>query len=244
MPELSPETWAQIRYEYEHTERPVADICAERGISDTTLRNRRRRWHWTPRRAPIPQEGPPALAAHAHTSPPPIRAANGGEGSGVGGASTTLTAEPPTPLRLADASRSDPPHRFAGGGMETAPRVAPGDDANAPVESAAAALAPRLQSAVARVLPAIEATLTKLTASPQRPRELEQTARALGALMRTLRELNALLAQQPARSAYDDDDFPEDIDAFRDELARRIDAFIASRGDEFGAAAPPAEESP
>src|SRR5690348_2803249 len=64
MPELSPETWAQIRYEYEHTDRPIADICAERGISDTTLRNRRRRWGWTPRRAPIPREGPPALAAY------------------------------------------------------------------------------------------------------------------------------------------------------------------------------------
>ena len=219
MPELSPETWAQIRYEYEHTERPVADICAERGISDTTLRNRRRRWHWTPRRAPIPQEGPPALAAHAYTSPLPIRAANGGEGSGGGGRfHDSQPPSPPTPLRLADASRSDPPHRFAGGGMETAPRVAPqGDDADAPVESAAAALAPRLQSAVARVLPAIEATLAKLAASPQRPRELEQTARALGALMRTLRELNALLAQQPARPAcLRDDDMPEDIDAFRD----------------------------
>ena len=115
--------------------------------------------------------------------------------------------------------------------METAPRVAPGDDANAPVESAAAALAPRLQSAVARVLPAIEATLTKLTASPQRPRELEQTARALGALMRTLRELNALLAQQPARPAYDDD-MPEDIDAFRERLARKIELFMESRADE------------
>ena len=133
----------------------------------------------------------------------------------------------------------NPPHPISspkGSEIDLSPQAGRGDEPPDP-----AALAPRLQSAVARVLPAIEATLTKLTASPQRPRELEQTARALGALMRTLRELNALLAQQPARSAYDDDDFPEDIDAFRDELARRIDAFIASRGDEFGAAAPPAE---
>jgi len=234
MPELSPETWAQIRYEYEHTDRPIADICAERGISDTTLRDRRRRWGWTPRRAPIPREGPPALAA------PHVASAAGGDHpplQGEGRQASTPDSirwrcEPgwsdiqtlpnhPTPPAFAAAQAVDPPP--AGEGPDPA------------------ALAPRLQSAVARVLPAIEATLTKLTASPQRPRELEQTARALGALMRTLRELNALLAQQPARSAYDDDDFPEDIDAFRDELARRIDAFIASRGDEFGAAAPPAE---
>ena len=125
--------------------------------------------------------------------------------------------------------------------METAPRVAPGDDANAPVESAAAALAPRLQSAVARVLPAIEATLAKLAASPQRPRELEQTARALGALMRTLRELNALLAQQPPPAAPYDDDMPEDIDAFRARLTRRIEAFLEAREDEAGA---PGEAAP
>jgi len=237
MPELSPETWAQIRYEYEHTDRPIADICAERGISDTTLRNRRRRWGWTPRRAPIPREGPPATArigtpaaAQYSVKPtdeqfvlPPLEkgrspAEAGGEGGRVGiEASCTETVDP-HPIPPLSKGRED-----------------------AVANSDPAALAPRLQSAVARVLPAIEATLTKLTASPQRPRELEQTARALGALMRTLRELNALLAQQPARSAYDDDDFPEDIDAFRDELARRIDAFIASRGDEFGAAAPPGE---
>ena len=128
--------------------------------------------------------------------------------------------------------------------METAPRVAPGDDADAPVESAAAALAPRLQSAVARVLPAIEATLAKLAAGPQRPRELEQTARALGALMRTLRELNALLAQQPLPAAPYDDDMPENIDAFRNELARQINAFVASRREETGDEAAPPEESP
>jgi hypothetical protein len=32
---------------------------------------------------------------------------------------------------------------------------------------------------------------------------------------------------------------PEDIDAFRDELARRIEAFVASRADEDDAAAQP-----
>jgi hypothetical protein len=59
------------------------------------------------------------------------------------------------------------------------------------------------------------------------PREMEQTARALASLTRTLRELNGLLSQRQAAAA--DDDMPEDIDAFRFELARRIDAFVASR---------------
>ena len=191
MPELSPETWAQIRYEYEHTDRPIADICAERGISDTTLRDRRRRWHWTPRRAPIPREGPPAAGgarvaaalpdAQRRASLPPTLPLKG-----RGSALTCLPrpGETPSPDFLAKEGRKSTP----------SPQAGRGDASPDP-----AALAPRLQSAVARVLPAIEATLAKLAASPQRPRELEQTARALGALMRTLRELNALLAQQPAR---------------------------------------------
>jgi hypothetical protein len=68
----------------------------------------------------------------------------------------------------------------------------------------------RLQSAVARVLPAIEATLARLGAAPMPPREMEQAARALSSLTRTLRELNGLLEQHKAPA--DRDDGPEDID--------------------------------
>jgi hypothetical protein len=58
--------------------------------------------------------------------------------------------------------------------------------------------------------------------------------------MRTLRELNALLSQHPLRAAGDYDDMPEDIDAFRLELARRIRAFVASRsGEKFDEDSPP-----
>ena len=46
-----------------------------------------------------------------------------------------------------------------------------------------------------------------------------------------MRELNALLAQQP-RAAVPYDDMPEDLDAFRNELARQIDALLASPADE------------
>ena len=43
-PELTSEAWVQIRYDYERTERPIEDICAEHGISSGTLRDRMRRW--------------------------------------------------------------------------------------------------------------------------------------------------------------------------------------------------------
>jgi hypothetical protein len=56
---------------------------------------------------------------------------------------------------------------------------------------------------------------------------MEQAGRALSSLTRTLRELNALLAQH--RSGDADDVPPQDIDAFRDELARRLKGIIAAR---------------
>ncbi len=209
MADLTHEAWAQIRYNYEHTDRPIEDICAEHKISSGTLRDRVRRWNWMRRRAPIPREGPPPVA---QTAQPPQTVAS-------------VETVPPT---------ADPSPQ-GGGGEQAAPAApaASGYDANAPAASDPAAIAPRLQSAVARVLPAIEATIAKLAAGPQRPREMEQTARALGTLTRTLRELNALLSQHAPRAVDDYDDMPEDIDAFREQLAQKIEAFMEARGDEI-----------
>ena len=88
MPNLTPEIWAQIRYDYEHTDRPVEDICAEHGISSGTLRDRMRRWHWRRRREPIPREGPPACLVVDGTIAP--------SGTAV------IVAKPSRPARLND----------------------------------------------------------------------------------------------------------------------------------------------
>jgi transposase-like protein len=241
-PELTSEAWAQIRHDYEHTDRPVEEICAEHGISSGTLRDRMRRWHWRRRRPPIPREGPPAVA------PPRSEIAD-----------TFRAAEPPTPrhgieapnawplgprLRGDERDKQPPQPPPPADGFEAAPPAAPGDPIDAPAEGDAAQIVPRLQGAVVRVLPAIEATIAKLAAGPQRPRDMEQTARALGTLMRTLRELNALLSQHPLRSANDYDDIPEDIDEFRERLARRIEAFMQSRSDKEFDEDPPPEATP
>jgi hypothetical protein len=217
-PDLSSEAWAQIRYDYEHTERPIEAICAQHGISSGTLRDRMRRWGWTRRRPPIPRQGPPPLPA------PQI-----------------AVAAPPLPAVPAAGTAAPPPAATPQSetGIETrAPCVAAvlqpaaGEAAGAPDNGA---IVPRLESAVARVLPAIEATLAKLAVGPTPTRDMEQAARALSSLTRTLRELNGLLAQRQPPAAGDDDDdhgdddMPEDIDAFRLELARRIDAFVAAR---------------
>src|SRR5947209_1642309 len=109
----------------------------------------------------------------------------------------------------------------------------------APAEPAE--IVPRLKGAVARVLPAIDATLGKLAAGPMHPREMERAVRTLTALTRTLRELNELLDQHQPSGGRTNDDYPEDIDAFRIDLARRIDAFVASQPDDETAAAPACE---
>lgn len=82
----------------------------------------------------------------------------------------------------------------------------------------------RLKGAVARVMRAIETTSARLAAGGHL-RETEAAARALGSLTRTLRDLDELLGQQPA-SGGGDDPPPENIDEFRNELARRIEAVI------------------
>jgi hypothetical protein len=94
MPALTPDAWAQIRYDYEHTDRPVADICAAHGISSGTLRDRMRRWHWRRRRKPIPREGPPACLVVEQTVAP--------SGTAV------IVAKPSTPAPADDRSGAAP----------------------------------------------------------------------------------------------------------------------------------------
>jgi hypothetical protein len=76
----------------------------------------------------------------------------------------------------------------------------------------------------------------RLGEAEQEPAERERDARTLAVLVKTLRELAAFdeTAQQPA-AQEDDDPVPDDIDEFRNELARRIHALVDSRTDGGGA---------
>jgi hypothetical protein len=88
-----------------------------------------------------------------------------------------------------------------------------------------ASLGEQLRGAIARIMPAIERTLATLAAGPQTPRQMELAARSLGALTRTLRELNGLLAQHAAEEPEE----PRDMNEFRLSLAAQIDAMIRQR---------------
>ena len=60
----------------------------------------------------------------------------------------------------------------------------------------------------------------------------ERSARTLAILTQTLHALQRLRAGSlPEQETPHDDDMPRDIDEFRRDLARRIDAFVASRTD-------------
>jgi transposase-like protein len=204
------EAWARIRHDYEHSERTVGEICAEHGISPGTLRDRMRRWQWTRRRPPLTSEGPAPLPAAAAEPP-------------QGGQSQAAAPGRDNPRR--DASVND--------------QEAPPQTGDAPDDADAGAMVPRLQRAIARVLPAVEANVARLAAVATHPRELERAARALAALTRTLRELNGLLGQcqklAAGGEAAEDDDTLQDIDAFRLDLARRMDAMVAARAAERAA---------
>ena len=85
----------------------------------------------------------------------------------------------------------------------------------------------RLHRAILDELAALETLRTQLK---RPPRGSGGTARTLAILTETLQKLQQL-QRNPANSGSNDADMPADIDEFRNELARRIDEFVASRID-------------
>lgn len=95
--------------------------------------------------------------------------------------------------------------------------------------TARAGMAGRVHDMVARELDAVERVLDVL--APQGPGDAERAARTLASIARTLRELSLMndTGEQPEAATADDDDSPRDLDEFRRELARRINAFVDER---------------
>jgi hypothetical protein len=90
----------------------------------------------------------------------------------------------------------------------------------------------RFEAAVLKELSVVETMRASLRSEPLRPTDAEHTARTLSSLTETLSKLRRLrLAAQPHAGSPHDDDIP-DIDEFRRDLARRIEAFVASQPDD------------
>src|SRR5215213_5880925 len=106
------------------------------------------RWRWTRRRPPISAEGPPAMPRIEHAAPLVL---------------------PEVPIGVAAFSRpTAPTYETAADGF------APLAPSSAEPPPDPAEIVPRLQGAIARVLPAIEATVAQLAAGPMPPREMER----------------------------------------------------------------------
>ncbi|QDM16572.1 hypothetical protein FNL55_11345 [Tardiphaga sp. vice352] len=105
-------------------------------------------------------------------------------------------------------------------------------------------LALRLEQAVVRELARVERRTGGGVA--MRPSESERVARTLSTLTQTLFKVRALREPGSVSADAQHDDMPADLDGFRDALARRIEAFVASRADDglAGAGEPPGPASP
>lgn len=75
--------------------------------------------------------------------------------------------------------------------------------------------------------------------APTNPVEVEQSARVMASLSRSLREIKALIQPEPETSCDDatDDEIPRDIDEFRHALARRIEEILDAEQDPVPASA-------
>ncbi len=212
---LTSEDWAHVRHDYECTNRKLFDICAEHGISERTLHDRVRRWGWKRRSAgPVPREGPPPMAPLRLMAP--MMEAQPRE----------MTAPPhldPLPASGARESHSNAPSpHIREDGRERPVVLEDGRERPLVVVQDARPIGERLQGAIAQVMPALETTLSSLAAGAMQPRQMEQAARALGSLTRTLRELHGLVAAHGEQR----DDTCDDVDALRENLSRQIDALI------------------
>ena len=88
----------------------------------------------------------------------------------------------------------------------------------------------RIEQLVLKEIEAEEAARAELGGKQRAATASERCARTLATLTQTLHALQRLRAGAlPEQETHYDDDIPEDIDEFRYDLARRIDAFVASR---------------
>jgi hypothetical protein len=125
--------------------------------------------------------------------------------------------------------------------LQTAPPVPALPEPPAATEDAGAAMLPEaaaiehIARLVEQEIAAEQSVRTRLGLGARAPADAARCARTLLTLTQTLETLRRLRADM-THSGFDDDDMPEDIDAFRTELARRINAFMESRTEQARAA--------
>jgi hypothetical protein len=205
MARYSPELLAAIRYRYEETDQPMNGLAADFEIGITTLQTLVRKNGWTPRSKRM-RDCPPSMQLLEE-------------------AQALVTALPPH-----DEAIPTPTLPLAGGGSDGVPAdsIVP-----MPVSATIAPALPHLSSAerlealVEKEIAAEEAARAELGIRPRARNEAERCARTLSVLTQTLHTLKKL--NPGGNSTGDYDDMPGDIDALREALAHRINAFVEGR---------------
>jgi hypothetical protein len=238
MAHYSPELLAAMRHAYENTDKPLPRVAADFKIGITTLQWLRDKEGWSKRSERVrdcPRGAQLLEAAKA------LGAAQVNDATHHDRHPEALGQRPS--LEGCTPQHQGPPS-FEAHSLRS---LAPQDDGDALAQADPnSALSPidRLEALVVKEIAAEEAVRARLQREPRRRAHAERCARTLSILAQTLRSLQQ---QRCGRSTDDetihDDDMPADIDEFRRALARRIDAFVASRADagdagESGGAAP------
>ncbi len=211
MATYSPELLAALRHRYEQTDQPMNALAADFGIGITTLQTLVRKNGWTQRSKRM-RDCPSALQLLEEAQ--------------------ALAACRPQPHVPMPQQTSTPTLPLSGEGSEPAAgTIAPAPTPEPVAAIAAPALSPaeRLEALVVKELEAEEAARAELGARPRARHEAERCARTLSVLTQTLKTLQGMREGANAGGAAFDDDMPEDMDAIRHDLARRIEAFLESR---------------
>ncbi len=255
--QFTPALIADVRRRYERTDEPLATLAADLGCSIETVRNIAGRENWL-RYAPPPRDLTPAarLAARAKTlaaHQSPFVPAHAGtqnqarDADGLGPGSPRARGR----TDVAPGSPLEPALGPAEGRTRVRGRT---DDDSELTESASeppqeqplrlAVTAEALHRELQTLLAELTATRARMKRERSGKHDLRQMAQVIASLTATLRALQPMLCPDPQAGADPNDDMPADIDEFRNELARRIDAFVASRtepGDAGGDSAAPVD---
>jgi len=210
--DFTPELLADGRHRYEHTDETITSIAFDFGVHKSTLTRLATREGWV-RYVRPPRDLPQAKKIR-------ISVEALAQGQGAGTKPQTSLEEIPTRLASTESRLGDLP--FSKGGEE---REAAAEEEQLP---SPAELVRHLYREAFEQFRALRAMREQFAYQTQSQRDIDKITRSLATLTDTLRKLLPMQsANSQSETAYDD--MPLDIDEFRNELARRIRAFVASR---------------
>jgi hypothetical protein len=239
MARYSPELIAAMRHDYEDTDKSLARIAADHGVSERTVNRMRDREGWV-RRSERVRHLPPAMQALREATKLLAARAQGREAGAAAappperGRSTRKARRVRVDLRSNDTRPPPPPTPRKGGGARGLFGAGACDgsmlaEEGEPPPASGLTTIERIERLVERELAAEEAVRAQLGPLPRHPADAERCARTLATLTQTLHALARLRSGLAPDSELSNDDMPRDIDEFRRELARRIRAFVQSR---------------